>query len=72
MKVKKVKMSTKITIPLISEIKEAKKYETKTYKIPYGPANECCKAEIKLKMFKDGSKEEIWSLSWPLNGMPQD
>ena len=52
-------MNTKVTIPLISEIKEDKKYETKTYKIPYGAAYERHKAEIKLKMFKDGSKEEF-------------
>ena len=50
---------SKVTVPLISEIKEDRKVETKTYKIPYGPANERRKAEIKLKLFKDGSKEEF-------------
>ena len=42
---KKNKMS-KAAVPLISEIKEDRKVETKTYKIPYGLPNERRKAEI--------------------------
>jgi len=50
---------SKAAVLLISEIKEDRKVETKTYKIPYGLPNERRKAEIKLNVFKDGSKEEF-------------